>query len=191
MKVPPLPHLSLHKRFRFLILRNLPGAPRCSVSCLQPIHSRKQRPGSSVGPPGACHWCGSGQLVGEGLLQAQRAVVRKRMAVVVFNQSCQVREGHLLVQAHQAILENTGQPWLLTAGSVKGGVRWRRASSLLLYLFKQAVVPGFADADVPHHQHLEDTPASPRGPHTPQIVNQASCLSVYLHSQSLAFPFTF
>lgn len=49
--------------------------------------------------------CPSGaQQVGVGFLQAQRAVVRKRMAVIVFNQSCQVREGHLIVQKNQAIL---------------------------------------------------------------------------------------
>lgn len=107
---PPLHHLSLHQRFRFWILRKLPGAPRRSVSCQVGSTAGSRDQGPLWPPLGARHRRGSGQLVGEGLLQAQRSVVRKRMAVVVFNQSCQVREGHLLVQEHQAILENTGRP---------------------------------------------------------------------------------
>lgn len=44
------------------------------------------------------------QRVGVGLLQAQRALVRQRVAVIVFDQRCQVREGHLAVQKYQVIL---------------------------------------------------------------------------------------
>lgn len=39
-----------------------------------------------------------------GSLKAKRAVVRKRMAEVVFNQSRQRREGHVGVQKHPIVL---------------------------------------------------------------------------------------
>lgn len=63
-------------------------------------------------------------LLCEGLLQAERAVMWKRMTVVVFNQSGQSGKGHITFQKDDVVL------------------------------FKQSIVSGFAYADIPHHQHL-------------------------------------
>lgn len=52
--------------------------------------------------PAAC--LASAQDFGVRLLQAQRAVVRKRLAVVVFNQRCQVGEGQVALQKYAVIL---------------------------------------------------------------------------------------
>lgn len=72
-----------------------------------------------------CWLCQSeDQCLCVGLLQAERAVVRKRMVVVVFDQSWQSGEGHFAVQKD------------------------------VVLLCKQPVVSGFAYSDIPHHQHL-------------------------------------
>lgn len=164
------------------------------MSCLQPtppLLQVEQRPGSSVGPPG-----------GPSLVWLRSAGWRRAFAGTASRgeeeDGCSSVQSELPGQGRSPPCPGTsGHPGRHRSAMTAHRRRHRRRCEVkegfspLLYLFKQTVVPGFADADVPHHQHLEDTPASPRGPHTPQIVNQASWLSVYLHSQSLAFPFTF
>lgn len=71
-----------------------PGSP-----LKRPCLLTTETPSVTCASPGSV-----GQQVGKRLLQAQRAMMRERMAVIVFNQICQAGEGHLAVQKNQAVL---------------------------------------------------------------------------------------
>lgn len=99
-----------------------------------------------------------------GLLETQWAVVRKRSAVVVFDQCRQIGEGQISFQKYTVTLPKhpTGSFISLTCNLLTKHNRHlyhtAKIQQQVSYLFKQSVVSGFAYTDVPHHQHLDNTP---------------------------------